>query len=250
MLPDSRLWAFTAGVRGRIVLAVAVGLAAALVRDRPVRCAGVAPRRGSSRASRSQPSPGSSPLVGGGHAAPGMARILAQHDRAPHRRPRADALARAPLRPGDGTGSRPGSGWNERGEVLVSLVEGVEQLETWFGPVPAPALCGRTHPDHRVRLRCGPRPAGRPDPARIRALHPGGAGCVHPLGPRQQAGGAVSPTGTLPRSSWTRSRALRPSRRSGRAARAGGGSPHGRKRSSAPPCGCSSSTPSAAGSPT
>ena len=119
------------------------------------------------------------------HAAPGAARVLAQHDRAPDRGPGPDAPSRAPVRQGDRARSgvvrarahREGAGVARRGgRAARNLVR----------PVPAPVLRGRPHPDRGVRIPRVSRPSGRVGPPRVRPLHPHRSGRVHPLGPREQ----------------------------------------------------------------
>ena len=138
MLPDARLWAFTAGVRGRIVLAVAVGLAAALVGIGRYAAlgwllAGVF---------------GGEPFaaLAGKFALVGVIMLLRGQleywrNMIAHR-----TAARVQMRLRERLYDQVtalGPAWfglERTGEVLVSLVEGVEQLETWFGQF-LPQLC-------------------------------------------------------------------------------------------------------------
>ena len=138
MLPDPRLWAFTAGVRGRIVLAVAVGLAAALVGIGRFAVLGwllAGVFAGEPFAALA----GKFVLAGAVMLLRGWLeywRNMIAHRTAArvqiHLRERlydkVTALGPAWF------------GLERTGEVLVSLVEGVEQLETWFGQF-LPQLC-------------------------------------------------------------------------------------------------------------
>ena len=208
MLPDPRLLAFTVGVRGRIAFAVAAGLAAALVgigrlgrlsgwliagvfAGEAVRGAGgeVRPRRRD-------------------HGAPGVAGVLAQHDRAPQPRPgcRCTCASACTTR-----WPRLGPAWfglERTGKVLVSIVEGVEQLETWFGPVPAPALRGRAHPDRGIRIPRVSRPSGRAGPHSRSPSSPSSPPPRSSGGTARAAGGARGPTKGSRPSSSTPSRGL------------------------------------------
>ena len=138
MLPDRRLWAFTAGVRGRIVLAVAVGLAAALVGIGRFAALGwllAGVFAGEPFAALA----GKFAFVGAVMLLRGWLeywRNMIAHRTAArvqmHLRGRlCDKVMEL------------GPAWfglERTGEVLVSLVEGVEQLETWFGQF-LPQLC-------------------------------------------------------------------------------------------------------------
>ena len=138
MLPDPRLLAFTVGVRGRIVFAVAVGLAAAVVGIARYAALGwliAGVFAGESFESLA----GKFVLVGAIMLLRGWleySRNMIAHRTAArvqmHLRERLyDKVAEL------------GPAWfglERTGKVLVSIVEGVEQLETWFGQF-LPQLC-------------------------------------------------------------------------------------------------------------
>ena len=138
MLPDPRLLAFTAGVRGRIVFAVAVGLAAAVVGIARYAALGwlIA---GVFAGEPFGALAGKFALVGAVMLLRGWLeywRNMIAHRTAArvqmHLRERLyDKVAEL------------GPAWfglERTGKVLVSIVEGVEQLETWFGQF-LPQLC-------------------------------------------------------------------------------------------------------------
>ena len=138
MLPDPRLLAFTAGVRGRIVFAVAVGLAAAVVGIARFAALGwlIA---GVFAGEPFEALTGKFALVGAVMLLRGWLeywRNMIAHRTAArvqmHLRERLhDKVAEL------------GPAWfglERTGKVLVSIVEGVEQLETWFGQF-LPQLC-------------------------------------------------------------------------------------------------------------
>ena len=131
MLPDPRLFAFTAGVRGRIALAVAVGLAAALVGIGRFAALGWL-LAGVFAGEPFEALAGKFVLVGAIMLLRGWLeywRNMIAHRTAArvqmHLRERLyDKVAEL------------GPAWfglERTGKVLVSIVEGVEQLETWFG---------------------------------------------------------------------------------------------------------------------
>ena len=138
MLPDRRLWAFTAGVRGRIVLAVAVGLAAALVGIGRFAALGwllAGVFAGEPFAALA----GKFALVGAVMVLRGWleyGRNMIAHRTAA----RVQMHVRARLYDQVTALGPAWFGLERTGEVLVSLVEGVEQLETWFGQF-LPQLC-------------------------------------------------------------------------------------------------------------
>ena len=138
MLPDPRLWAFTAGVRGRIVLAVAVGLAAALVGIGRFAALGwllAGVFAGEPFAALA----GKFALVGAVMVLRGWleyGRNMIAHRTAA----RVQMHLRARLYDQVTALGPAWFGLERTGEVLVSLVEGVEQLETWFGQF-LPQLC-------------------------------------------------------------------------------------------------------------
>ena len=138
MLPDPRLLAFTAGVRGRIVFAVAVGLAAAVVGIARFAALGwlIA---GVFAGEPFEALAGKFALVGAVMLLRGWLeywRNMIAHRTAArvqmHLRERLyDKVTEL------------GPAWfglERTGKVLVSIVEGVEQLETWFGQF-LPQLC-------------------------------------------------------------------------------------------------------------
>ena len=138
MLPDPRLLAFTVGVRGRIVLAVAVGLAAAVVGIARYAALGwlIA---GVFAGEPFETLAGKFVLVGAVMLLRGWleySRNMIAHRTAArvqmHLRERLyDKVTEL------------GPAWfglERTGKVLVSIVEGVEQLETWFGQF-LPQLC-------------------------------------------------------------------------------------------------------------
>ena len=138
MLPDPRLLAFTAGVRGRIVFAVAVGLAAAAVGIARFAALGwlIA---GVFAGEPFEALAGKFALVGAVMLLRGWLeywRNMIAHRTAArvqmHLRERLyDKVTEL------------GPAWfglERTGKVLVSIVEGVEQLETWFGQF-LPQLC-------------------------------------------------------------------------------------------------------------
>ena len=138
MLPDPRLFAFTAGVRGRIAFAVAVGLAAAVVGIARFAALGwlIA---GVFAGEPFEALAGKFALVGAVMLLRGWLeywRNMIAHRTAArvqmHLRERLyDKVTEL------------GPAWfglERTGKVLVSIVEGVEQLETWFGQF-LPQLC-------------------------------------------------------------------------------------------------------------
>ena len=184
MLPDPRLLAFTVGVRGRIALAVAAGLAAALVGIGRLAALGWL-LRGSSRGEPFETLAGKFALVGAIMVLRGWLeywRNMIAHRTAArvqmHLRERLyDKVAEL------------GPAWfglERTGKVLVSIVEGGRAARDVVRPVPAPALRGRAHPDRGIRIPRVSRPSGRAGPPRVRPLHPRRPRRVHPVGPREQ----------------------------------------------------------------
>ena len=138
MLPDPKLLAFTAGVRGRIALAVAVGLAAALVGIGRFAALGwlIA---GVFAGEPLGALAGKFALVGAVMLLRGWLeywRNMIAHRTAA----RVQMHLRARLYDKVAELGPAWFGLERTGKVLVSMVEGVEQLETWFGQF-LPQLC-------------------------------------------------------------------------------------------------------------
>ena len=138
MLPDRSLFAFTVGVRGRIALAVAVGLAAALIGIGRFAALGwliAGVFAGEPLAALA----GKFALVGAIMLLRGWLeywRNMIAHRTAA----RVQMHMRARLYDKVAELGPAWFGLERTGKVLVSLVEGVEQLETWFGQF-LPQLC-------------------------------------------------------------------------------------------------------------
>ena len=138
MLPDRNLFAFTAGVRGRIAFAVAVGLAAALVGIGRFAALGwlIA---GVFAGEPFEALAAKFALVGAVMLLRGWLeywRNMIAHRTAARVQTHLRALLYDKV-----TGLGPAwFGLERTGKVLVSMVEGVEQLETWFGQF-LPQLC-------------------------------------------------------------------------------------------------------------
>ena len=131
MLPDPRLFAFTTGVRGRIALAVAVGLAAALVGIGRFAALGWL-LAGVFAGEPFEALAGKFALVGAVMLLRGWLeywRNMIAHRTAA----RVQMHLRARLYDKVAELGPAWFGLERTGKVLVSIVEGVEQLETWFG---------------------------------------------------------------------------------------------------------------------
>ena len=236
-----RLWSLTAGVRGRIALAVALGLATAAAGIARLVLLGVLlarvfegdgpadlalPNHGRPRGDRYSRIP---PVPEGG-------RCLRD------RRTRAIQAPRAPPRPCARAGSRLlRFAAHRRRHDLAG--RGRRATRDLLRAIPAAVLHRRARSHRHLRLHGVPRPADRDDLPRGRARDAGRAGR---LPPHERGGGASGderPTARSPPTSSTRSRDYRRSRRSGRAAHAGTPSSAGPTPSSVRRWACSRATP-------
>ena len=139
---DRRLWELTRGLRGRIALAILLGPAGRRLRHRPLRAPRRAARARLRRRRARAPSRCWRPAVAGAVLLRGAARPCAHGDRAPAPR----AGCRRSCAAGSTTRSpHSGPAWfaGERtGGVMLSMVDGVEQLQSFFGQY-LPQVCGR-----------------------------------------------------------------------------------------------------------
>ena len=174
---DRRLWALTDGVRGRIAFTVLVGLAAVAAGIARLALLGwllarvlagesLAALTPAARAHRLPPSSGAARWTTRGRwwrtarrrwCSSACGRLLYDH--------------MAVLGPAHFVRDR-------TGEVMLSMVEGVQQLEVVLRPVSAPALRLRAHADPHLRVRGVPRPAGRAGVPDRRAGDAAGAGAL------------------------------------------------------------------------
>ena len=186
---DHRLWALTRGLRGRMALGVGLGGPGAGRRDRPFRLLGYSSRwRSAGRRSAS-----SSPRClwrGRHHRAPRRARPGAHHGRAPQR----GTGAGNPARAAHDKIVALGPAWfgaERTGGVMLSVVDGVEQLQTFFGQYLPQLIIAVCAPLRDFRLYRVVGCAGRRGDAGRRAVRAGPAVAVH-RGPRARSAAPAS----------------------------------------------------------
>ena len=140
-------------------------------------------------------------------------------------------------------------GAQRSGDALLTLIDGVEQLETYFGQYLPQLFRCRSHAFRNLRLCCLSGPAARRRPARLRPAHPHRPRGVPPLGPASGEGAAGSLCGLRRRAFGFGARAGGHSRPSARARRGVASSRRRPTTSSAARCGCWRATRPRAASP-
>ena len=203
---DRQLWAFTAGVRARIVgtvllglLAVSAGIARlALLGWLLGRVLAGVPAGNPDRARDSS---------GAGDRPPGCVGLHPDHGRPPHGGARAGA---APPGAATSTSPRwapPTSRRRARATCILSVVEGVQQLEVYFGQYLPQLFVRALTPVLIFAFVAFDGPADRARPARRRPAHARSRpSALAPLGQRAGASRASEPTPPSAPSSSTRSR--------------------------------------------